>query len=218
LRYSPIDISEDALRASAESLVGSYPGLSIQGFAGDYFAVLGTPQLHRTARVLAMFMGSNLGNYEPNEARALLRGIASALKPGDGLLIGVDLKKDPKVLGAAYDDPSGVTAAFNKNLLGRIERELGGTFDLDLFRHVAEYDRRNSRVASYLVASQAQNVRIEAAGLALRFRAGERIHTESSYKYSPADLAALAAATGFSVARSWTDSKQSFTVDLFVRK
>src|SRR5581483_3381450 len=140
LRYSPIDISAEALRASAQSLVAAYPALTVTGYVGDYFTILGTPQLRRPKRTLAMFMGSNIGNYEPDEAQQLLGGIGSSLKPGDGLLLGTDLRKDPETIVRAYSDAAGVTAAFNKNLLCRINRELGGAFDTHDFDHVAEYD------------------------------------------------------------------------------
>ncbi len=216
LRYSPIDISQEALRASAQALVASYPALTITAYAGDYFAILGTEHLRRETRSLVMFMGSNLGNYEPDEARKLIAGIASSLKPGDGLLLGVDMKKDPRVLELAYDDPTGVTAAFNKNVLARINRELGGHFDLHDFRHVAHYDAQSGAVRSYLEAQRAHHVGIDAINLTATFTEGERIHTESSYKYSPQDVAELGSEAGLRLERSWTDRKERFSVNLFV--
>ena len=218
LRYSPIDISGEALRASAQSLVASYPGLTVTGYAGDYFDVLGTAQLRREGRVLAMFMGSNIGNYEPRDASRLIRGIAASLKTGDGLLLGTDMKKDPRVLELAYDDPTGVTAAFNKNLLARINRDLDATFDLDAFEHVAHYDERRGAVCSYLEAKRAQKVRIGKLRLDVRFDRGERIHTESSYKYSPEDLERIAKEAGLSLRQSWTDAPhERFRVNLLVK-
>lgn len=218
LRYSPIDISPEALRASASSLVASYPGLTIHAYAGDYFSLLRARGFERQERILAMFMGSNVGNYEPDEAATLLALLAGALQPGDGLLLGADLKKDPDVLELAYDDPAGVTAAFNLNLLGRINRELGGTFDVRGFKHVAHYDDRRGSVDSYLVAQRAQRVRIGALDLELNFEEGERIKTESSYKFTIDGLAALGRTAGFELTRSWTDSGRRFAVVLLVRK
>lgn len=214
LRYTPIDISEDALRSSARSLVDSFPALSVTAFSGDYFSVLGTERMHRDGRVLTMFMGSNLGNYEPAEAKKLLRRIAASMKPIDGLLLGLDLKKDVKTLELAYADPTGVTAAFNLNLLGRVNRELGGTFAIEAFRHVARYDSSTGSVRSYLESRRAQSVRIDGIGIEVSLAAGERIHTESSYKFSPADITELASAAGLTVARRWSDRGERFCVVL----
>ncbi len=217
LRYSPIDISAEALRASAQTLVGAYPALTVTAYAADYFSILGTAALRREGRTMVLFMGSNIGNYEPLQARRLLSGIAASLKPGDALLLGADLKKDPRVLKAAYDDPTGVTAAFNKNVLARINRELGGTFDLDRFTHVARYEPENGgAVRSYLQAGDPQTVRIDAIDLTVNFKAGETIHTESSYKYSCEEIAALGQAAGMHLERAWLDAKKRFSVNLFV--
>jgi len=215
LRYCPIDISREALRASAESLVHSYPALTVCAYEGDYFSILGTRALQRSGKVLAMFMGSNIGNYEPAVARELISAIAKSLKRGDGLLLGADLKKDPRVLRLAYDDPTGVTAAFNKNVLARINRELGGTFDLHDFEHIARYEEENGCVASYLRARRAHEVRIEALDLTVAFAEGESIHTESSYKYSCDDLRALGEAAGLRLTRTWTDPQERFSVNLY---
>lgn len=216
LRYCPIDISGDALQASAQSLVGAYPALSVRGFVGDYFSILREPRLRREGKVLAMFMGSNIGNYDPPVAVELLTAIARWLKPGDGLLIGADRKKDAGTLQLAYDDPAGVTAAFNKNLLGRINRELGGTFDLRDFAHVARYDEKRGAVDSSLVANRAHEVRIAALDVTIAFERGESIHTESSYKYSSDDLQALGEAAGLRLTRSWSDPQERFSVALYI--
>jgi dimethylhistidine N-methyltransferase len=218
LRYSPIDISSEALRASASALVSAYPGLTIHGYAGDYFTLLGARALKREHRTLALFMGSNVGNYEPQEAQQLLTLLSRALQPGDGLLLGADLKKDPDVLELAYDDPAGVTSAFNLNLLGRINRELEGTFDVRGFKHVAHYDERRGSVDSHLIAKRPQRVRIGALDLTLDFEEGERIKTESSYKFTIDDLAKLGAASGFELTRNWTDRERRFAVVLLARK
>ncbi len=217
LRYSPIDISPEALRASAVSLVAAYPGLSITGYAADYFAILGTPQLTFRKRVLALFMGSNIGNYQPSEAALLLRTLAKSLRPGDGLVIGADLKKDRATLELAYDDPTGVTSAFNKNLLARMNRELRANFDLSAFRHIARYDAEHGRVDSFLESTLEQTVRIQELGANIEFAAGERIHTESSYKFSIADIAAIGADAGFKLTRTWADAAERFSVNLLTR-
>lgn len=217
LRYSPIDISGEALRASAQSLVDRYPSLTVRAYAADYFAILGGDALKTSDRVLAMFMGSNLGNYQPAESRELLHRLAQSLKAGDGVLLGVDLKKDPQVLELAYDDPTGVTAAFNKNLLGRINRELGGRFKLQYFDHVASYDAKSGCVRSDLRSRRKHTVRIDALGTSIAFAKGECIHTESSYKFSIEDVAALARDCGLSLVRTWTDAAQRFSVNLLLR-
>ncbi|HEX5274944.1 MAG TPA: L-histidine N(alpha)-methyltransferase [Candidatus Rubrimentiphilum sp.] len=217
LRYSPIDISADALRASAGSLVESYPELRVTGYAADYFSILDTPHLRRSdQKVLFMFMGSNIGNYEPKEAAALLTRIAALLKPGDGLLLGADLKKDERDLRLAYDDPAGVTAAFNKNLLVRINRELGADFNVRSFSHVVEYDEKSGGLHSYLQAESAQDVTLARTGTRVHFEKGERIHTESAYKYSLEGIGEMARASGMHVARTWQDEARRFSVNLLV--
>ncbi len=217
LRYCPIDISADALRASAGSLVESYPELRVRAYAADYFSILEGPHLRRIdQKVLFQFMGSNIGNYEPHEAAALLGRIAALLKPGDGLLLGADLKKDERDLRLAYDDAAGITAAFNKNLLVRINRELRADFDVRSFDHVVEYDERSGGLHSYLQARSAQDVTIAQTGTRVHFEKGERIHTESAYKYSLEGIGEMARASGMSVARTWQDSAQRFSVNLLV--
>ncbi|HET7813756.1 MAG TPA: L-histidine N(alpha)-methyltransferase [Candidatus Baltobacteraceae bacterium] len=218
LHYSPIDISGEALTASAQALVAAFPGLTVTAYAGDYFGVLGTPQLQREGRVLAMFMGSNIGNYEPADGARLLRGIAETLKPGDGLLLGTDMRKDSRTLELAYDDPTGVTAAFNKNLLARINRDLEADFDLDDFVHIARYDESRGAVCSYLEALRPVAVRIQALEMNVSLHKGERIHTESSYKYSAEQIDAMAHAAGLRLQTAWTDEPHHrFRVNLLVK-
>ena len=217
LRYNPIEISLDALRSSSASLVDSYPGLYVRGFHGDYFTVLASDSLKFKRRVLAMLMGSNIGNYQPEDAKSLLALIGRVLRPGDGLLLGTDLKKDPKVLELAYNDPTGVTAAFDKNVLGRINRELGGTFDLRSFEHVAHYDDSRGVVDSYLRSRVEQDVEISSLGLSVHFDKGESIHTESSFKFDEQRISEFAAATGFTHRRTWYDDARRFGVSLLVR-
>ncbi len=217
LHYSPIDISTEALRSSAHALVSSYEKLTVRAYAGDYMALLGTPQLRFSQRVLVLYLGSNIGNYEPRASQKLLAAIASSLRPGDGLLLSADLKKDRETLELAYNDPTGVTAAFNKNILGRINRELGANFDLRKFNHMVHYDEDSGCVKSYLRAHQGQEVCI-GDSYSVSFEAGECMHTESSYKFSREDIASLAQWTGFSLERTWLDKKARFSVNLLIRK
>ena len=216
LEYHPIDISATALLDSATALVTEYERLHVTAYAGDYVELLASTRLRTSQRVLALFLGSNVGNYDPVQAVALLRAMSSAFKPGDALLLGADLKKDPRVLEPAYDDPTGVTAAFNKNLLGRINRELGGRFDLDAFGHEARYDAARGSVDSFLVARRGQVVPIEALGISVRLNVAETIHTESSYKFDGADIEQLAGGSGFRVERTWTDAGGRFSVSLLM--
>jgi L-histidine N-alpha-methyltransferase len=217
LHYCPIDISPDALRESATSLVASYSNLSITGYAADYFAVLGTSDLALKRPVLALLLGSNIGNYEPAQAHRLLVALAASLRTGDGLLVGADLKKDRETLELAYNDPTGVTAAFNKNILARVNHEFGGDFNLHEFDHVVDYDEDRGAVDSYLQARGAQYVRINDLDLDLEFQDGERIHTESSYKFSLEDLKDFGVAAGFELSKTWFDSQRRFSLNLFMR-
>lgn len=216
VEYHPIDISANALIASSVSLVGEYPALTVKAFASDYFEVLESARLRTSKRVLALFLGSNIGNYEPAAATRLLRAMSASFKPGDGLLLGTDLKKDASTLERAYNDPTGVTAAFDKNVLGRINRELGGHFDLDAFEHAARYDARRGVVESFLVAQRGMRISIDGVGISVGLNAAETIHTESSYKFDAADIAQLAVASGFRVERAWTDDEKRFAVSLLV--
>ncbi|MBV8529868.1 MAG: L-histidine N(alpha)-methyltransferase [Candidatus Eremiobacteraeota bacterium] len=217
LCYSPIDISVEALRASSLALVESYPRLRVRAYAGDYFDVLESHGIRSDRKLLAMLMGSNVGNYEPDEARLLLGLLGSALRPGDGLLLGADLKKDRATLELAYDDPVGVTAAFNRNILARINRELGADLDPHNFRHVARYDDVRGSVDSFLEAREAAAVSVRGVDFRVDISAGERIHTESSYKFTDDEIADLGRAAGFASKSSWHDRANRFSVHLLVR-
>jgi len=217
LRYCPIDISADALRASASALVDAYPRLSVSAYAADYFAILGSRELGVHHPMLALLLGSNIGNYEPQMMQRLLGALGAFLRPGDGLLVGADLRKDCATLELAYNDPTGVTSAFNKNLLGRLNRELGASFDLRAFDHHAHYDESRGVVESSLLSRTNQRIRIEKIDLDIEFETGEPLHTESSYKFTIEKLSASAREAGFSLARSWFDRKQYFSVNLFLR-
>ena len=218
LTYVPVDISTSALEASAHALLGDYARLTVAAYAADYDSAL--PHLSENfaagARALVLFLGSNVGNFDRGGARDLLRRLRDALREGDALLLGADLKKDPAVLEAAYDDPLGVTAAFNLNVLARANRELGADFDLRQFRHVAVYDEGEGRVEMHLESTREQTVNLGALGISIAFRAGERLHTENSYKYSPAELSALACAAGFALKRTWLDEAGRFSSNLLV--
>jgi L-histidine Nalpha-methyltransferase len=218
LLYVPVDISTAALEASAEALLEAFPRLSITAYAGDYDAAL--PRLPENfdegARALVLFLGSNVGNFDRGEARDFLRTLRRALRPGDALLLGADLKKDARTLEDAYDDPVGVTAAFNLNLLARINRELDADFRVRDFRHVAAYNEAEGRVEMHLESLRRQRVEIRALGLSVLFDEGERVHTENSYKYDPDGLAALASAAGFRLARTWLDGRGRFSSNLFI--
>ena len=224
LLYRPADISATALEASARSLMRSYPTLRVEAFAGDYEAALARLNVRARdesdtgrevgGRTLALFLGSNVGNFEPAEAEKFLRSVRGCVRAGDALLLGADLKKDPARLLAAYDDSLGLTAAFNLNLLARVNREFAADFDLRAFGHHVRYDEGAGRVELYLESLRAQTVSVVELGLAVEFDAGELIHTENSHKYDPAQLAALAAHADFDLSRSWTDAAGQFSSNL----
>jgi L-histidine N-alpha-methyltransferase len=218
LHYQPIDISDDALVTASHGLIAHYPNLSITAHAGDYYSVLEQRGLPRARRSMVTFLGSNIGNYEPAEAQRLLRAISKAIEPGDALLLGVDLKKDAELLTAAYDDPTGVTAAFIKNILGRMNRELGANFDLRAFTHRVDYDEASGAVNSYLEALSEQTVNISSLNQIYSFAKSERVHVESSYKFSFTDLTMLGERSGFSLKGTWTDQQQRFGEALFIKR
>jgi L-histidine N-alpha-methyltransferase len=216
LTYHPIDISPEALVESSLALIAANENLRISAYASDYSALLRARRLDTRDRVLALYLGSNIGNFRPADAAALLELLAGALHPGDGLLIGYDLKKDAGILEAAYDDPTGVTAAFNKNLLGRINRELDGDFDLDGFRFRATYDATHGAVNSFLVSRRRQSVRIGAAELTVPFSVGDTIHTESSYKFNREEIVELARRCGYRERKTFTDAGARYALSLFI--
>lgn len=218
LRYSPIDISTEALHASSLALVETYPALCVRAYAGDYFDVLESRAVQLDRKTLAMLMGSNIGNYEPADARELLGLLGAALRPGDGLLLGADLKKDRATLELAYDDPAGVTAAFDRNILARINRELDADFEPRNFAHVARYDESRASVDSFLEARASAEIYVRSLGLRVGIAEGERIHTESSYKFTDAEIVELGRTAGFRPASAWHDRADRFVVHLLVRE
>jgi L-histidine Nalpha-methyltransferase len=218
LLFMPVDISATALESSSRILLQSYPPLRIEAYAADYFAGLAELGKKPRTRTLALFLGSNISNFDLEEANRFLRALRSVLHTGDALLLGADLKKDPAVLEAAYNDALGVTSAFNLNVLARINRELGGTFDLRSFQHRAFYNEAIGRIEIYIESLVNQRARIEKLDFEIEFSAGELIHTENSYKYDTAGIAQLAAATGFELSHTWLDSQERFSSNLLLAK
>src|SRR3954454_8391374 len=191
LDFFPIDVDAGILASSSRELLRDYRGLSITAICGDFRepAALLRPYLPPSdARTIVLFLGSSIGNLDPAAAGAMLANLRTALAPGDALFLGADLRKSPSILEPAYDDPLGVTAAFNRNLLVRINREIGGTFDLETFTHRAFYNATHSRVEMHLVSQGRQRISVDAASCDFVMEAGESIWTESSYKYTPEEL------------------------------
>ena len=216
LVFMPVDISATALESSSRILLQSYPRLKIEAFAADYFAGLAELGKKPRRRTLALFLGSNISNFDPDEAVRFLQAMRKVLQKGDALLLGADLKKDPTILEAAYNDALGVTSAFNLNVLARINRELGGSFDLHAFRHHAFYNESAGRIEIYIESLRDQTVQIEKLSLEVSFHTGELIHTENSYKYDAAGIAQLASDTRFTYSRSWFDSQERFSSNLLL--
>jgi L-histidine N-alpha-methyltransferase len=220
LEYSAIDISQAVLATTVSALRAQYKGLTVRSYQGEYYEGLralsqGNSQPHEPgSRALALFLGSNIGNFDPPEALRFMRAIRAVLHEDDALLLGTDLKKDRATLEAAYDDPIGLTAAFNLNILARINRELAGRFNVRTFRHRAQYDESHGRVEMHLVSSVAQVVPIETLSLDVSFTAGETIYTEASYKFSSDDVQRLAHDAGFELQHVWTDVAQRFACNL----
>lgn len=212
LHYVPIDVSETAVEASARRLTRAFPALRVTGYVGDYHESLAGVAAHFRGPKLLIFLGSSLGNYEPEAALALLDRLAGLLGPEDRFLLGTDLAKDAEILEPAYDDAAGVTARFSLNLLTRINRELDADFDLDRFRHRATYRPEFGRVEINIVSQVGQTVRVAGAGVTVHFEAGEPIHTEDSHKYTLEGLAELAGQSGFREEAAWTDARGWFRV------
>lgn len=212
VNFYPLDVSHTALQLAKKELNAQFKAVNVHPYVGDFtdlsfLAATATPRL-------VLYIGSSIGNLEEIEAIALLQSVATQLRPGDHFLLGVDLVKAPEVLVAAYDDAAGVTAAFNKNVLARINRELGGHFDPNKFAHVAIWNASESRMEMHLESLCPQEVHIDAFNCRFSFAAGERIHTENSYKYTQARLENLLIQGGFEVEQIWTDPKQWFAVSL----
>jgi L-histidine N-alpha-methyltransferase len=215
LVFAPIDISQTMLEESATLLLEQYPRLEIRAFAGRYESGLAHLARGRASPRLTLWLGSSVGNLDRRQAALFLRRVRAGMSDADRLLIGIDLRKDRRALERAYDDCAGVTARFDLNLLRRINRELGGNFDLAGFRHRATWQPDPGRVESHLVSLRAQQVHIEALELRIAFARGESIHTESSYKYSTEEIDALAFSSGMRCETRWLDREGLYTLNLF---
>ena len=214
-RYHPVDISAGALAECRRQMDG-IAGLAVRPFEGTHADGLAAAAAQRApgSTLLVLFLGSNIGNFEPPRALSFMREVRSRLKPGDFMLLGADLVKPVPVLLAAYDDAAGVTEAFNKNALVRVNRELEADFDPKAFEHRALYEPRLRRVEMHLVAKAPQALRVRALDLALRLDAGETIWTESSCKFLPGEPWRMGAASGFLPVGEWTDSTWPFSLSL----
>jgi dimethylhistidine N-methyltransferase len=208
--YVPVDISGDFLQAQANGLKRDFPSLGIYPVAADFTTPFELPKAVASMPKVGFFPGSTIGNFEPHEAQAFLKSARAILGRGAQMIIGADLEKEERLLHAAYNDAAGVTARFNLNVLVRINRELGGNFDLSAFSHGAIYNHARHRIEMHLISRKSQTVRL--LGTSFSFRPGESIHTENSYKYSLERFAALAQGAGWRVRESWTDAAKMFSV------
>lgn len=213
--YRPIDISRNVLDVLQADLHQSWPELTVRPLRGDYFRMLEQLQSEDGHRKVVLFLGANIGNYTRKEALRFLENLRKQLDPEDLLLIGFDLKKDPDTILSAYNDPAGITAAFNLNLLTRINRELGGNFDLDQFSHWETYHPITGEAKSYLISRCDQEVTISALDRTFHFTAWEAIDVELSLKYDPREIEALARAAGFQVAEHFYDDRNYFVDSLW---
>jgi len=214
--FVPIDICQEQLFCVAEELTACYSGLEILPVCADYTTSFELPTPKRpSTRTVVYFPGSTIGNFDPIPAKNFLKHIASVCGLGGALLIGIDLKKDPVVLQRAYNDREGITAAFNLNLLERINRELNGDFQIEQFQHYAFYNPGESRVEMHLISLRDQIVHLD--DVSIPFTKGESIWTESSYKFSLDDFERMATAAGFKVERVWCDERQWFSVQYLIK-
>jgi L-histidine Nalpha-methyltransferase len=216
--YYPIEISPSAL-AACEKELGQIDLVSIVGYEQPYLEGLRAVAKRRDDRehLLVLFLGSTIGNFDRAAGEGFLREVCTILRTGDALLLGTDLEKSAAVQILAYDDPAGVTAAFNMNLLARINRELGANFDLDHFEHEARWNSEERRIEMHLRSMRQQRVTIPAAGLQVEFNEGETIWTESSHKYRPAEVVHMAERTGFRCVEQWIDEDWPFAQNLLIR-
>ena len=210
--YSPIDISQEANDALKAKFNEKFPGLSVQPYTGDYFRVLGSLRNGSERRKVLMFLGSNIGNFSQDKALDFFRRTRGVLNENDRLFIGFDMQKDPRVIVSAYDDPQGVTAAFNMNLLARINRELGGDFDLNKFSHYAQYRPMECAARSFLISREKQTVTIKALNRSFDFEQWEAIFMEISQKYTHSMIEELASECGFQIETEFYD-EENFYID-----
>jgi len=212
--YEPVDVSFSALESACSRIEQDLPEVEVVPRVMDYTHELDFESSANGERRLVVYIGSSIGNFEPDEAIGLLRRVRSQLQPGDGILLGVDLVKDRNALLAAYNDRQGVTAAFNLNLLRRLNRELDGDFDLEAFSHRRFWNHAASRIEMHLESLAAQTVRLDALDLDVDFRPGETIHTENSYKFPSGGAEALLSTACFTPVSTWTDPREWFAVCL----
>ena len=215
LLFIPVDISASALEISSRALLAAYPELRIEAYAADYLQGLAAMQPLPPRRALMLFLGSNIGNFEKAEALTFLRAIRRMMRPGDALLLGADLKKDRATLESAYNDALGVTRAFIVNELARINRELGGNFDLWAFGLRSVYNEEAGCVEVYLESLRSQSITIRSLEMSVDFAAGEWMHMEHSYKFDVDELARMGSLSGFVLEKTWLDSGQRFSSNLF---
>jgi L-histidine N-alpha-methyltransferase len=214
LCYVPIDICSTMLEQSARRLMEEYPHLEIHAVAAEYRDGLRHLAALETGPRLILWLGSNVGNFHRDDAVHFLREVRATMALADALLVGIDLRKDRAVLEQAYNDTQGITAEFNLNLLVRINRELGGHFDLDAFQHQAIYHEDLGRIEMYLLSKMDHHVSVDNLDLQVALAAGEAIHTENSYKYSCSEIESLAVASGFRITSQWFDEHRQFSVTL----
>jgi len=215
VRFLPIDISEAAVVAACDRVSASLPSVDLDPIVSTYEDGLLEARRRSQGQRLTLFLGGNIGNMEPQDARAFLQSIHTDTRAYDMLLLGADLIKDPKILRRAYDDAAGITAEFNFNVLHRLNAELGANFDLKQFAHRARWNPELNRIEMHLQSLEAQSVRIDALGEVFDFEAGETIHTESSHKYSFESLDALGRDCGWQTATRWTEEAGFFSLTLF---
>jgi dimethylhistidine N-methyltransferase len=210
--YMPIDISKKHMLMASKNIAATYPRLDVLAVCADYTIEMILPRQEQTAiqRKVIFFPGTTIGNLEPAEAVKLLKRSAAIIGSGGGMLIGFDMKKDPQILHAAYNDIQGVTADFNMNLLARMNRELEANFDLSKFAHYAFFNLKESRIEMHLVSLMDQKINI--CGQQFKFSEGESIHTENSYKFSIEEIRQLAETSGFKLIKLWTDPKKIFHI------
>ena len=210
-KYLPIDISANVLNQLVSDLKSAFPRISTEGLQGDYFEALGRlNRMNGHIRKALLFLGSNIGNFAEQSAIAFLTKLRSLLSSGDMILIGFDLVKDPDIILNAYNDASGITRAFNLNLLNRINRELDGNFDIAAFKHYATYNPQSSEARSYLVSRIKQTVTLQKPGVEIEFAQWEPVFMEISQKYTVSQIARLAASAGFEVSEYFFDKKKYF--------
>jgi L-histidine N-alpha-methyltransferase len=214
LVYEPVDVSATALEAARVRIEREIPCAHVAPLVTDYTDGLDLSPARPGERRMVLYIGSSIGNFEPHQAAKLLHSIRTALDPGDSLLLGVDLRKDERTLLAAYDDAAGITARFNLNLLARLNRELDADFDLGTFAHRAVWNGAESRIEMHLESLVAQSVQLSLLDLEISFTAGERIHTENSYKYAPGQAESMLRKAGFIAESTWTDEREWFAVCL----